>query len=195
MKAIETAYKGYRFRSRLEARWAVFFDTMGFEYQYEPEGFDLDGLLYLPDFYLPRVKMWAEVKPESFSEEETKKAQLLAKHTGKPVLMLIGPPDMKNYWAWEYLNYYIYDDKIDSLVKTIDGNGNDGRFFTSDYLLCHYHSYYTDENRFYSSTGLAEDELFDPNDYMIEDMIFGVTAARQARFEHGEKGKTWELTS
>jgi hypothetical protein len=26
-KAIETHYKGYRFRSRLEARWAVFFDT------------------------------------------------------------------------------------------------------------------------------------------------------------------------
>ena len=26
IKAIETYYKGYRFRSRLEARWAVFFD-------------------------------------------------------------------------------------------------------------------------------------------------------------------------
>lgn len=29
MKAIETRYKGYRFRSRLEARWAVFFDALG----------------------------------------------------------------------------------------------------------------------------------------------------------------------
>lgn len=27
-QVIETEYKGYRFRSRLEARWAVFFDTL-----------------------------------------------------------------------------------------------------------------------------------------------------------------------
>ena len=54
MKIIETKYKGYRFRSRLEARWAVFFDELGIEWEYEPEGFDLgDGTYYLPDFRLP----------------------------------------------------------------------------------------------------------------------------------------------
>ena len=36
IKPIETIYKGYRFRSRLEARWAVFFDALGIEYEYEP---------------------------------------------------------------------------------------------------------------------------------------------------------------
>ena len=51
IKAIETKYKGYRFRSRLEARWAVFFDACGYNWEYEPEGFDLgDGIYYLPDF-------------------------------------------------------------------------------------------------------------------------------------------------
>ncbi len=44
LKAIDTEYNGYRFRSRLEARWAVFFDTLGMPYMYEPEGFDLDGV-------------------------------------------------------------------------------------------------------------------------------------------------------
>ena len=39
IKAIETVYNGYRFRSRLEARWAVFFDAMQIRYEYEPEGF------------------------------------------------------------------------------------------------------------------------------------------------------------
>src|SRR2546430_1874657 len=65
-RAIETRYKGYRFRSRLEARWAVFFDTLGIAYRYEPEGFNLNGLLYLPDFYLPTEQpaSWVEVKPE-----------------------------------------------------------------------------------------------------------------------------------
>lgn len=56
MKAIETKYNGYRFRSRLEARWAVFLDALGVKYEYEPEGFQKDGLYYLPDF---RVKCGA----------------------------------------------------------------------------------------------------------------------------------------
>lgn len=62
IKAIETKYKGYRFRSRLEARWAVFFDAMGVDWEYEPEGFDLGhGLKYLPDF-LVSGKYYVEVK-------------------------------------------------------------------------------------------------------------------------------------
>ena len=57
IKAIETYYKGYRFRSRLEARWAVFFDAAGIKFEYEPEGFVMsDGTKYLPDFYLPESK-------------------------------------------------------------------------------------------------------------------------------------------
>ena len=39
IKAIETIYNGYRFRSRLEARWAVFFDEIGIKYEYEKEGY------------------------------------------------------------------------------------------------------------------------------------------------------------
>ena len=58
MKAIETMYNGYRFRSRLEARWAVFFDALGVRYEYEPEGFVLDDRTwYLPDF---RVKCYGK---------------------------------------------------------------------------------------------------------------------------------------
>lgn len=56
LKAIETEYKGYRFRSQLEARWAVFFDACGVSWEYEPEGYDLgNGLYYLPDFLLHGV--------------------------------------------------------------------------------------------------------------------------------------------
>ena len=51
IKPIETIYNGYRFRSRLEARWAVFLDCLGVKYEYEPEGFEMpDGTRYLPDF-------------------------------------------------------------------------------------------------------------------------------------------------
>jgi hypothetical protein len=63
IQAIETVYNGHRFRSRLEARWAVFFDVLDVPYEYEPEGFDIDGTRYLPDFWLPTWECWAEVKP------------------------------------------------------------------------------------------------------------------------------------
>jgi hypothetical protein len=63
IKAIETIYNGYRFRSRLEARWAVFFDKLGLKYEYELEGYELDnGKKYLPDFYLPDLRLHVEVK-------------------------------------------------------------------------------------------------------------------------------------
>lgn len=53
VKPIETRYKGYRFRSRLEARWAIYFDTLGVAWDYESEGYDLGSLgRYLPDFFL-----------------------------------------------------------------------------------------------------------------------------------------------
>ena len=44
LKAIDTPYQGHLFRSRLEARWAVFFDALGLEWEYESEGYDLDGI-------------------------------------------------------------------------------------------------------------------------------------------------------
>src|SRR3989442_1494282 len=65
IKAIETNYHGFRFRSRLEARWAIFFDAIGVEWEYEKEGFEIDGgIRYLPDFWLPELKLWYEVKGE-----------------------------------------------------------------------------------------------------------------------------------
>lgn len=67
MKAIETIWKGYRFRSRLEARWAIFFDHLGMTWEYEPEGFELsDGRRYLPDFRITNINknvLWYEIKP------------------------------------------------------------------------------------------------------------------------------------
>lgn len=76
IKAIQTKYNGYTFRSRLEARWAVLFDSLKIRYNYEPEGFELNnGEWYLPDFYLPEINCYVEVKPwldEKLSEYKKK---------------------------------------------------------------------------------------------------------------------------
>lgn len=65
IKAIETKYDGYHFRSRLEARWAVFFNHEEIEWDYEPQGLRVDTprghINYLPDFWLASGQ-WAEVK-------------------------------------------------------------------------------------------------------------------------------------
>ena len=79
IKPIDTYYKGYRFRSRLEARWAVFFDYMGIDWVYEEQGYTFpDGTCYLPDFYLPESHTFFEVKG-SLSEESAHKIELLLK--------------------------------------------------------------------------------------------------------------------
>ena len=67
---IEQVYNGIKFRSRLEARWAIFFDSINLKYEYEPEGFKFDGYRYVPDFYFPETKTFAEVKPNGFFSEQ-----------------------------------------------------------------------------------------------------------------------------
>jgi hypothetical protein len=51
--AIETRYGGRHYRSRIEARWVVFLDVLGVEFEYEPEKFLIDGEPYIPDFFIP----------------------------------------------------------------------------------------------------------------------------------------------
>lgn len=60
IKAIPTTYSGVNFRSRLEARWAAFFDLAGIRWDYEP--LDMEG--WTPDFRLDlQEPLYAEVKP------------------------------------------------------------------------------------------------------------------------------------
>jgi hypothetical protein len=161
IRSLQTNYLGFRFRSRVEARWCVFFKKMGIEFEYETQGFDLGSAgRYLPDFWLPQVKMWAEVKPLAFTPEEYAKAKALYVFTGYPVLMLIGPPDFKEYSALETLGP---EDKLTPVPYSL----------TSEYLF--------DESRFFCM-GYPE-----PGDmaYWQDDYIHAVNASRAERFDRG----------
>lgn len=90
-RAIETAYKGYRFRSRIEARWAVFFDTLGVRWEYEKEGYELaNGARYLPDFWLPDLGCFVEVKGADPTPDERGLADQLSQEHGAPVIIVHG---------------------------------------------------------------------------------------------------------
>lgn len=102
IKAIDTYYNGNYFRSRLEARWAVFFEAAGIKYQYESEGFDLgDGDRYLPDFYLPEFDHYLEVKPgipawkQNGAERDTKKWEAFAAE--KKLIICFGNPGTETW--------------------------------------------------------------------------------------------------
>lgn len=66
IRAKPTVYKGYRFRSRLEARWAVFFDRLKLKWEYEPETYNTEHGPVCPDFVFGRrgETWYAEVKPD-----------------------------------------------------------------------------------------------------------------------------------
>jgi hypothetical protein len=91
LKPIQTFWNDLYFRSRLEARWAVFYDRLGIKYEYEKEGYNLgDGIYYLPDFWLPDQKIWVEVKPMDPNEQERQKAERLVAASGFNLAFAVG---------------------------------------------------------------------------------------------------------
>jgi len=68
--SLPTFYRGHKFRSRLEARYAVYFDALSIDWRYEYEAYSINGRFYLPDFVLPNVSLrdfgspcFIEIKP------------------------------------------------------------------------------------------------------------------------------------
>lgn len=101
IRAKPTTYKATRFRSRLEARWAAFFDAVGREWVYEPEVPELGKMQYQPDFMIEGFRRdgitLVEVKPMIDSAETAKliadpRWKQAADLTGGAFILLIGAP-------------------------------------------------------------------------------------------------------
>lgn len=193
VRPIETRYAGHRFRSRLEARWAVFFDAMGIPWQYEVEGFTLsDRRKYLPDFLLPECGTWVEVKGSadhlsvSLIERATRDLPWIEpKQEAGPTLMILGPiPEPlageQGDYGWCGLDPEPFDP--DAVLSRPYGFGAYHKN-KRPWLLCN-----------------ADDTWGDPAGCLVPSVdpyeCFGeyggaeraYAAARAARFEHGEAG-------
>lgn len=185
IKPIETHYLGYRFRSRLEARWAVFFQALGVKFEYEPEGFDLgDGLKYLPDFRLrdvlihhqakfPLKELYVEVKG-ILNPDDIKKIERFTKES----------VDSEGYIRKRPL-FIVGDIPLDGW-DLVDKNYKNFNFYSFCYVdLDNYPAFPTVENGRFCLLG------GDYTGYVKgaeEAMERAFQAARGARFEHGEKG-------
>lgn len=66
-------------RSKLEARWAIFFRELNLNWKYEPERLYGSGRIYLPDFYIEGFG-YVEIKPtlQLFIEETAEKVAAIA---------------------------------------------------------------------------------------------------------------------
>lgn len=87
--SIPTRYNSIDYRSRLEASWAEWFDNYRIVHVYESEGFNIDSIYYLPDFYLPELKTIFEVKGVLDTADMAKLksfAPLAAKHAITTIL-------------------------------------------------------------------------------------------------------------
>lgn len=177
VRPIETRAYSHRFRSRLEARWAVAFTEARIEWQYEPEGFNLPIGPYLPDFWLPQVRMWAEVKPDRPTDQELRKAHDLANASGRPVLLLIGQPADLAYYAIE-------PDSNNCSMPVILPDG--ATVSVMDYAPFECSNYHLHEHRMFTGCGMCS-EFPKPWDYCNSPHDHpAVIAALSARFEHGE---------
>lgn len=182
LKAIETSYKGYRFRSRLEARWAVFFDALGVPYEYEKEGFDLGAAgRYLPDFWLPKQRTWLEIKPLG-GWQYSPKCQALADGSGDRVVFVAGSPFV------EFLDSGVRSEYRLAYYESGRCSGADPYLFALGRR---------DERELWVCAGdwseaICLNPITDDTKPPVlgsPKMVSAYTAARRARFEFGERGR------
>lgn len=123
IKPIDTLYNGNYFRSRLEARWAVFFDILGIRYEYEPQGFKNveTGECYLPDFYLPdtylrlskRKGIYVEIKPDSYTDGDIPQS----KWFNHRLWLAIGVPALNSWGSDTEQGYQLGNGMWDNYMK------------------------------------------------------------------------------
>lgn len=58
-----SSFEGVRYCSRSEAKWAVVLKALGLRAYYEPSRYHLPSGTYEPDFWVPQLDAYLEVKP------------------------------------------------------------------------------------------------------------------------------------
>lgn len=98
VRSIPQEWNGIRYRSRTEARWGCFFTLAAIPFEYEPEGFDLDGEWYVPDFKV--ADLYFEIKGARPTVRERRLANGLATAAGCPVVLAVGNPGRAKLTAY-----------------------------------------------------------------------------------------------
>jgi hypothetical protein len=104
-----TYYNDYIFRSLLEAKWAIVFDYLKIQYQYESQCFHTKHGWYLPDFHLNNINLWIEIKPKFPSIEEIDKIQTVADQTNCFACILVSFPEIDVFSGkWQPTQSFVF---------------------------------------------------------------------------------------
>lgn len=125
MKPIPTKYKETLFRSRLEARWALFFDELGVKWLYEHEGYQLASGWYLPDFWLPSIDTFVEIKGVDPNDREVQLCSELSQSTGHRVILMS-----------RELGWWVEDDEVQPYMNKGEAFSFFGEGGDHPYLPC-----------------------------------------------------------
>lgn len=155
-KPIETEFKGIVYRSKLEARWAVYMEYLNIDFLYEPEGFEMsDGLRYLPDFYFPKYGVYGEVKPEAeISDYDMRKMKEFG--TQKELFLMYGMPEARPTMVFAPWNINCFVVPFAFIQKE-----SYGFFWYSGYGFCDKNESFCDDILFKRAAYLARNEKFD----------------------------------
>lgn len=182
MQPIETTYKGFRFRSRTEARWAVFLNALEIAWSYEVEGFDLDGTRYLPDFWVPAWSAWLEIKGPKPLPAEVEKCRLLSEASGKRVLLISGEPWVEG--ERPLYDVMLFSERRDPRHMSESWEFGEGRRNSREIWLV------SDDLGAFALNPIPQerDDKYPLSGSYASQIFAALTQARGARFEHGESG-------
>lgn len=209
LRPLETRYHGYRFRSRLEARWARFLVSLRIPFEYEKEGYYLDGAYYLPDFWLPRQQCWMEVKGQKPTDDEQRKCDLLAMATKQRVFLVHGPIPVivdgepptngEMFWSYDGSDFqaagsdspYCWCRCPDCGAYGIEFDGRSDRLPCKEPICCAFAREKAvpcaDHPGGYASGCRRHGANLDKGyTYNAPEIVLAYGLARSARFEHGE---------
>jgi len=98
---------GITYSSKVEARWAVFINSLGYEFEHERQVFVPDrtyqdgGFLLHPDFWIPEINLWCEIKHDTEGvDEDIYRASLFIDSQYQTCSFLIGPPTNKPFLCY-----------------------------------------------------------------------------------------------
>jgi hypothetical protein len=192
-RPLDTIYNGYRFRSRLEARWAVFFDEVGIRYEYEPQGYELppivtnkpptqydtETLWYLPDFYIPELDLIIEIKGPELSPVDRVKVERMTFYSNSCVALLRHIPNpAKLAEDVDFTEIYNKD-----VAGECDG---DQPYWFCVCPECGKVGFEFEGQSQRISCG-CQDQTTKNRTYDDDHLLKAYAKARQARFEHGDR--------
>ena len=173
----ETKYRNIPFDNENEAKWAVFYDTIGFEWEYQPKSFANGDKTYEPTFLLTfpnGQKCYCDVKSEDYDFREDLNLGLYREFvnaTQTQFLLLQGQPQ---FVVYELITPYMNENTLSPVffmdykpyLKGVD-----------EYWLQRFHFNRRDGRLYFMHAALAAEKSFGKK------YVEAVRTAQLAKFE------------